>query len=91
MAFGAVITMKATERRKNAMTEKGKRYGQLIHCLEKFALGPGDTLHPEWHSPDEIRMALRFIERLEWKQEQEERKEQQERQWQLSQGGVMCA
>jgi hypothetical protein len=65
-----------------------KRYGRLIHCLEKFALGPGDTLQPEWHSPDEIRMALRFIERLECTQEREEQKER-ERQWQLSQVGVM--
>ena len=60
------------------MTEKGKRYGRLIHCLEKFALGPGDTLQPEWHSPDEIRMALRCIERLEWTQEREEQKEQEQ-------------
>jgi hypothetical protein len=73
------------------MTQKWKRYERLIHCLEKFALGPGDTVQPEWHSPDEIRMALRFIERLEWKHEQEEQKEQQERQWQLSQGGVIKA
>jgi hypothetical protein len=71
------------------MAEKWKRYGRLIHCLEKFALWPGDTLQPEWHSPDEIRMALRFIERLELDQEREERREQQERQWQLSQGGVI--
>ena len=70
------------------MTEKWKRYGRLIHCLEKFALGPGDTLQPEWHSPDEIRMALRFIERLEWTQGREEQKEQ-ERQWQLSQVDVL--
>jgi hypothetical protein len=76
----------AVERGNKRMTEKWKRYERLIHCLEKFAW-PGDTLQPEWHSPDEIIMALRFIERLEWKQEQEEQKEQkeqQERQWRLT-------
>ena len=56
------------------MTDKVNRYECLIDTLYRFACGPWPPAGQAfaWRSPDEIRQALRWIDQLHRKHEQEE-------------------